>query len=405
MRRSPCHRTVKHPRSPRTRSPTAPTPTRSSAPTAPTRSRSSPTTSRSRTRRAARTSSSSATTCCTASTSTTTATARPTSSTSSGSRPRSRTRTRSSTTPGPIDVARQPELQPPADLHRHRGAQEPAAPRRSATNLPSPPCNIGPRSTPELRRRSPTRRSTTLGDGIKVFAGQRLDGFYVDLGAVFDLAALRPFQNLHLIPTPADGRRQRAAGVQRAHDRDPGPDRRADPRRQDADRPRWQPKLGDRRVGLGAPAEGVAPATTTATSRVGPFVQVSRLGNPLFNEVIVPMARKDKWNAAGPRRGRRLRASTSPAGAGRRSCRCCTRASSRTWRPTTRTARDLLAILLTGIPAGIVPGFQNFTGTTQADMLRLNVAIKPPAQPEHERHPRRRPRRASRTAGACSTTS
>jgi hypothetical protein len=42
---------------------------------------------------------------------------------------------------------------------------------------------------------------------------------------------------------------------------------------------------------------------------------------------------------------------------------------------------DLLAILLTGIPAGIVPGFQNFTGATQADMLRLNVAIPPAANP------------------------
>ncbi len=42
---------------------------------------------------------------------------------------------------------------------------------------------------------------------------------------------------------------------------------------------------------------------------------------------------------------------------------------------------DLLAILLTGIPSGIVPGFQNFTGTTQADMLRLNTAIKPSGSP------------------------
>ena len=40
---------------------------------------------------------------------------------------------------------------------------------------------------------------------------------------------------------------------------------------------------------------------------------------------------------------------------------------------------DLLAILLTGIPQGIIPGFQNFTGPTQADMLRLNVAIPPTA--------------------------
>jgi hypothetical protein len=38
---------------------------------------------------------------------------------------------------------------------------------------------------------------------------------------------------------------------------------------------------------------------------------------------------------------------------------------------------DLDAILLTGIPNGIIPGFQNFTGTTKADELRLNVAIPP----------------------------
>ena len=40
-----------------------------------------------------------------------------------------------------------------------------------------------------------------------------------------------------------------------------------------------------------------------------------------------------------------------------------------------------MAILLTGIPAGIVPGFQNFTGPTLADQLRLNVAIPPSAHP------------------------
>ena len=36
-----------------------------------------------------------------------------------------------------------------------------------------------------------------------MFAGQRQDGFYVDLGSTFDLADLRPFQNLHVIPSPA----------------------------------------------------------------------------------------------------------------------------------------------------------------------------------------------------------
>ncbi len=29
-------------------------------------------------------------------------------------------------------------------------------------------------------------------------------------------------------------------------------------------------------------------------------MQVSRLGNPLFNEVIVPLGDKDRWNATDP---------------------------------------------------------------------------------------------------------
>ena len=44
---------------------------------------------------------------------------------------------------------------------------------------------------------------------------------------------------------------------------------------------------------------------------------------------------------------------------------------------------DLVAILLTGIPEGVVPGFQNFTGKQRADMLRLNVAV-PPSDDPHD---------------------
>jgi hypothetical protein len=40
--------------------------------------------------------------------------------------------------------------------------------------------------------------------------------------------------------------------------------------------------------------------------------------------------------------------------------------------------------LLTGIPNGVVPGFPgNFTGTTLADLLRLNMAIKPAVNPSN----------------------
>ena len=64
------------------------------------------------------------------------------------------------------------------------------------TNLPCPPCNIGPLSTPkygELARAA----VQDVGNGVHVFAGQRAEGFYVDLGAVFDLGNLRPFQGDH----------------------------------------------------------------------------------------------------------------------------------------------------------------------------------------------------------------
>ena len=58
----------------------------------------------------------------------------------------------------------------------------------------------------------------------------------------------------------------------------------------------------------------------------------------------------------------------------------------------TKPRADLLAILMTGIPPGRDSGFQNFTGPTQADLLRLNLAV-PPASTRTVRISRRRPRR------------
>jgi hypothetical protein len=42
---------------------------------------------------------------------------------------------------------------------------------------------------------------------------------------------------------------------------------------------------------------------------------------------------------------------------------------------------DLEAILLTGIPSGIISGFQNNTGPVLSDMLRLNTGIPPSSNP------------------------
>ena len=143
-----------------------------------------------------------------------------------------------------------------------------------------------------------------LPGGGKVFAGQRADAFHVDLGSVFDLGALRPFNSAHLISMP-DMSGVNAVQAFNVHTiaiqvpiQDLTKDGSARPARPPASRHRG---LGDRQ-----PAE-VAGLGLRAGKYVGhgPWKQVSRLGNPLFNEVLVPMAEKDQWNARPPRKDAR----------------------------------------------------------------------------------------------------
>jgi hypothetical protein len=124
----------------------------------------------------------------------------------------------------------------------------------------------------------------------------------------------------------------------------------------------------------------VTDTANDAKGESGAWVQVSRLGNPLFNEVIVPLGKKDRWNGTHPAGDWAfaqyvkhpelagllpvLYPGVFPNLAGLKAERA-----------------DLVAILLTGLPSGIIPGFQNFTGKTLADMLRLNVAIPPSDKP------------------------
>src|SRR6478672_3890683 len=65
-------------------------------------------------------------------------------------------------------------------------------------DLACPPCNIGPRSTPNYDALA-AAAVHHLPSGEWVFAGQRNDGFFVDLGAIFDLGDIRELQQFHLI--------------------------------------------------------------------------------------------------------------------------------------------------------------------------------------------------------------
>ncbi|HEY3527918.1 MAG TPA: DUF4331 domain-containing protein [Nocardioides sp.] len=248
-----------------------------------------------------------------------------------------------------------------------------------ARHLACPPVNIGPRSTPNY----PDLAAAAVHDvgRRRVFAGQRADAFHVDLGSVFDLGALRPFQNLHVIPMPAaDGRNSlQAFNVHSIVLQVPIKEI---SRKGDVPTNPRQPRS----------VIGVWASASRRKSRIfdktegryvghGPWEQVSRLGNPLFNEVITPMSHKDVWNARHPK-GDQAFAKYVDHPELARLLPVLYPGVFPNLAAYHKARADLNAILLTGIPSGVVPGFQNYTGTVQSDMLRLNLAIPPASSPK-----------------------
>jgi hypothetical protein len=251
--------------------------------------------------------------------------------------------------------------------------------------LPCPPCNIGPLSTPNYESALADPAIKTLSNGMTVFAGQRAEGFYVDLGSIFELGVLRPFAADHilsnLLPTMAGINATKALNVHSIaiqlpidhitrHKRMP-----TNPARPESVVGIWT--TASRQAATVLPS---TPKANGSSVYAGPWVQVSRLGNPLINEVVIPLSQKDFWNHEAPQSDVQFAQYVSNPELARLlpvlypgvfpKLAAYNAAS-------TPSRADLTAILMTGIPSGVVPGFQNFTGTVQADMLRLNLAIPP----------------------------
>ncbi|HWQ22639.1 MAG TPA: DUF4331 domain-containing protein [Gaiellaceae bacterium] len=229
------------------------------------------------------------------------------------------------------------------------------------SDLPVPPANIGPRSNPSY---DPFMGVVDLGGGRTVFAGPRDDPFFVDLGSIFDLGGLRPFNPAHLIPLAAEAGQD---GVLHYNTHTiaiqvPKTDLLA-------------PPAADGTIGIYASASRpkirILRGDGTFDAQ-GPWVQVSRLGNPLVNEVLIPVGKKDLWNASDPRHDAQfLQHYTSPELAGLVNLLYPGLPDT----PTSGRA-DLVAVLLTGVPG------LNFTGEVKADLLRLNTAVPPAATPD-----------------------
>jgi len=220
-------------------------------------------------------------------------------------------------------------------------------------NLPTPPVNVGVRSIPDYAFLAETA-VRQLPNNTQVFAGQRDEGFYVNLG-VFDLLGVPPADNdtpdstaglnVHSIAIEVPITALTANGLRPA-----------------------SPAAANAVIGVWSTA-----SRPSVTARGGgeerhnnTFVQVSRLGQPLVNEVVIPRRLKDAFNSISPTDDavalpvvqdpevpkllKLLFNVDSPAA----------------------PRNDLVTIFLTGIP-----GLNQPPNVRPSEMLRLNVAIAP----------------------------
>jgi hypothetical protein len=226
------------------------------------------------------------------------------------------------------------------------------------SGLLTPPDNIGPRTTPNYRALA-AAGVRDLSDGSKVFAGQRDDGFYGDIGAIFDLVAIRK-------GTGATGGGKDFFAGYAVHSIA-------------LQVPLSQLDNGSNHVvGVWAATERPVAKVSLAKWRGKKFVktenewrQVSRLGNPLINEVIIPTTLKDKWNASTPDKDKQFEQYySSPILA-----KLLNQLYPQLGGVQENNRSDLVSVLLTGLKQ---PNL-NFTGDTRADELRLNLGIAPTA--------------------------
>src|SRR5437764_3831996 len=222
------------------------------------------------------------------------------------------------------------------------------------SGLLTPPDNIGPRSTPNYHSLA-AAQIHQLGDGSKVFAGQRDDGFFADVGAVFDLVAIRSGTGatgggkdflagyaVHAIAlqvplSQLDNGSNHVVGVWSA-----------------TDRPKVTVEVKKNKV-----------------KKSTQWTQVSRLGNPLINELLIPTQLKDHWNATTPDKDKQFMQYYSTSILAQLLNQLYPQ-----FGPFKETDRqDLVSVLLTGLKE---PNL-NYTGPTLADEIRLNLGIAPTA--------------------------
>ena len=169
---------------------------------------------------------------------------------------------------------------------------------KSADNLIAVPSNVGPRTMPNYPALA-EQGLHDLGDGVRVFAGQRQDPFYIDLGAVFHTLNLRRTPPLlSPLEDAADNANSfginmlSAFNVQTIAIELPASLITADAK--GAEQTAF-PKIGGY-----ASTSRPSPSVRGRASGSARSVQVQRLANPLVNELVIGTKDKDEWNTLEP---------------------------------------------------------------------------------------------------------
>ena len=157
------------------------------------------------------------------------------------------------------------------------------------------PSNQGPFTMPSYEALA-AQGVRTLDQGVRIFAGQRDETFYIDLGAAFD----GPL-NLRASPVLSDA--QDADDTNNFGGVDMLSGFNVNSIAIEVPKSLITPKTGST-IGLYAstsrPKVTVLRGPGEENTASGPFVQVSRMGNPLVNELLIRFLDKDRWNATAP---------------------------------------------------------------------------------------------------------
>ena len=236
--------------------------------------------------------------------------------------------------------------------------------KKIVNNAPVAPSNIGPKTFPNYANFE-AQATRELKNGTKLFVGSRDDPFFVDLGATFDAINIRKGTGNE------GGGRDDLSGYatsstvmqipERLVTRDGKPVASSDAR--------------NAVVGVWSTTERRAIQVTDRSSAgKGKWVQVSRLGNPLVNEVIIPLGQKDRFNRTTPNRDAALYGKyvLKPELAAIMNALFGVNAPE-----TDRT--DIVQAVLQGIP-GLNEHKGKYAGTP-VDTLKLNLGIPASAEP------------------------